>query len=499
MPIKLYNTLTREREVFAPLHPPAVGIYVCGPTVYGHSHLGHAKSYVSFDAIVRWLRTPAPLGPGYDVTYVQNITDVGHLTDDADEGEDKVVAEGRRRGKHPMAVVETFMRSYYEDMDALAILRPDIAPRATGHITEQIEQIRTLIARGHAYEAGGSVYFDVASYAEYGRLSGRTVDEMEAGARVAVNAEKRHPSDFALWKRAEPGHVMRWPSPWGVGFPGWHIECSAMSQKYLGETFDIHGGGMENKFPHHECEIAQAQAATGRPFVRYWLHNNMCTLNGQKMGKSLGNAISLKDVFYGREGGVRSAAGELLLSKTYEPVVVRHFILTSHYGQPLDFSNDALQAAESGSYRLRDFLVKLEREVGRAADAATDPGRLQKLHACEQRFAEAMNEDFNTAAAIAVLFELLREVGDWLAAGAGRGDLAAAHLTLSRLAVDVLGFRWNSSAAGDTAQRDALIRILVDLRAAAKTARNFAQADGIRQQLSAAGVELRDTPRGVEW
>ena len=293
MGLKLYNSLTRQREDFQPLNPPKVGIYVCGPTVYGHSHLGHAKSYVSFDAIIRWLRFS-----GYETNYVQNITDVGHLTDDADEGEDKIIAEARRRGLHPMAVVDTFMKSYYDDMDALNILRPDIAPRASAHVPEQIEAVQLLLEKGNAYEVNGSIYFDVSSFKGYGKLSGRMVDAMQAGARVDVNPEKRHPADFALWKRAAAGHIMQWPSPWGRGYPGWHLECSVMSQKYIGHTLDIHGGGLENQFPHHDCEIAQGECCTGEPFARYWLHNNMCTLNGQKMGKSLGNAIILKDVFY---------------------------------------------------------------------------------------------------------------------------------------------------------------------------------------------------------
>jgi cysteinyl-tRNA synthetase len=499
MPLRLYNTLTRQREEFRPLNPPRVGIYVCGPTVYGHSHLGHAKSYVSFDVIVRWLRCPAPFGPGYDVNYVQNITDVGHLTDDADEGEDKIIAEARRRGLHPMAVVETFMRSYYEDMDALNVLRPDIAPRATGHIPEQIEQIMQLVARGHAYEVNGSVYFDVSSFAGYGRLSGRVVAELESGARVGVKEEKRHPSDFALWKRAEPSHLMRWPSPWGEGFPGWHIECSAMSQKYLGTTFDIHGGGMENKFPHHECEIAQAEAATGQPFVRYWLHNNMCTLNGQKMGKSLGNAISLKEVFHGREGGVRDRDGRLLLEKTFEPAVVRHFILTSSYGQPLDFSTDALLAAEKGSYKLRDSLARLAKAASEAPEKPGSDKAAGQLADLGRRFADAMNEDFNTAAAIAVLFEAVKETGEWQAGGVGRADYAAASDLLENLARRVLGFRWVESTAGDQAQRDALILILADLRNEARASKNFALSDQVRKRLSEIGVELRDTPRGTEW
>jgi cysteinyl-tRNA synthetase len=498
MPLRIYNSLTREREEFQPLNPPHVGVYVCGPTVYGHSHLGHAKSYVSFDAIVRWLRFS-----GYNVTYIQNITDVGHLTDDADSGEDKVIAEARRRGLHPMAVVESFTHSYLEDMDALGNARPDIMPRATGHIPEQIALVQKLIETGHAYESGGSVYFDVSSFKEYGKLSGRSVDEMEAGARVAINSAKRHPADFAVWIHADPGHLMKWPSPWGDGYPGWHVECSAMSQKYLGDTLDIHGGGMENKFPHHECEIAQSEAATSMPFVRYWMHNNMVTLNGQKMGKSLGNAISLKQVF---------TEGHDLLEKTFEPVVVRHFILTSHYGQNLDFSNEALRGAESGCYKLRDAVARLSEAAGETDPAL--PASAESLRACiqatsepvkaalaeiEQRFTDAMNEDFNTAQAIAVLFDFTRLTNSWIADGADQSDLQAANHLMRGYAHDVLGFNWGAEQKGDAGQADDLIGLLVDLRANARMEKNFALSDTIRDRLAEIGVELQDGPEGTTW
>ncbi|MBU0638949.1 MAG: cysteine--tRNA ligase [Planctomycetes bacterium] len=487
MGLKVYNSLTRKREEFEPLNPPRVGIYVCGPTVYGHSHLGHAKSYVGFDAIVRWLDFS-----GYDVNYVQNITDVGHLTDDADEGEDKITRAARRRGLHPMAIAEAYTRSYLDDMDALNIRRPDVMPRASGHITEQLAGTQALLEKGHAYEANGSVYFDVSSFAAYGKLTGRNVDEMESGSRVEVNPEKRHPADFALWKRAEPGHIMRWPSPWGDGFPGWHLECSVMSQKYLGETFDIHGGGLENQFPHHECEIAQAECTTGKPFCRYWLHNNMCTLNGQKMGKSLGNSILLKETFHD---------GHRLLEKTFEPVVVKHFILTSHYRAPLDFSNEALKAAESGTYKLRDAA----RALGRAArTAASKPAAEQirtTLTDLEQRFTGAMNEDFNTAAAIAVLFDFSKKSNEWLSAGAGQEDLLAADTLMQRLAGDALGLKWPAPLGGEgnESKQDELIRLLADLRNTTRKAKNFALADHIRERLVALGVELRDTPDGTKW
>lgn len=294
MALQLYNSLTRKKEEFKPINEGRVGMYVCGPTVYGHAHLGHAKSYVSFDLLVRYMRYL-----GYSVTYVQNITDVGHLTDDADQGEDKIAKAAAKEHKHPMAIAEYYTRSYFEDMDKLNCLRPDISPRATGHIIEQIELVKTLLEKGYAYESAGSVYFDISKFAEYGKLSGRNVEDMQAGARVEVSEEKRNPADFALWKKAEANHIMQWPSPWGAGFPGWHLECSVMAMKYLGKTIDIHGGGLENQFPHHECEIAQSEAANGVQFVRYWIHNNMVTVEGQKMGKSLNNFINLKQAFTG--------------------------------------------------------------------------------------------------------------------------------------------------------------------------------------------------------
>ncbi len=492
MSLQVYNSLTRRLEPFEPLKPPRVGMYVCGPTVYGHSHLGHAKSYVSFDAIVRWLRFS-----GYEVNYVQNITDVGHLTDDADEGEDKIIAEARRRGLHPMAVVETFMRSYFEDMDALNVLRPDISPRASGHIPEQIENARLLIAKGHAYEVNGSVYFDVGSFAGYGKLTGRNVEEMTAGARVDVNPDKRHPADFALWKRAEAGHIMRWPSPWGEGFPGWHLECSVMSQKYLGETLDIHGGGLDNKFPHHECEIAQGECSTGKPFARYWLHNNMCTLYGQKMAKSTGNTVLLKDLFHAA-GPIRDRQGNVLFERRFEPVVVRHFLLTSHYRQPLDFSGEALRAAESGSYRLRDALAAL-REAAGDAEPAPSAEVKESLAQVEGAFADAMNDDFNTAAALAEVFGLAKKAEAWLRDGASAGSLAAAGGLMERLTRDALGLVWPQAAAGAAGHTRELVQVLIDLRNDARKSKNFGLSDQIRDRLQGIGIELRDGPAGTEW
>ena len=492
MPLSIYNTLTREKEEFAPLAPPHVGMYVCGPTVYGHPHLGHAKSYISFDVILRYLRYR-----GYDVLYVQNITDVGHLTDDthgmADEGEDKIIREARRQHRHPMAVVEFYTRSYFEDMDALNVLRPDISPRATGHIPEQIELVQRLLERGHAYESNGSVYFDVTSWRDYGRLSRRNVEEMEAGARVEVSGDKRHPADFALWKRAEPGHIMQWNSPWGRGYPGWHLECSVMSMKYLGESFDIHGGGIENQFPHHECEIAQSEAATGRPFVRFWIHHNMVTVDGQKMGKSLGNFITLKQLFTGDHPR---------LQKAFDPLVVRQFVLTSHYRSPQDFSNEALIAAESGFEKLR-AAVTLARDAARDANEGSPaPAIAARLQEIRAGFEKAMDDDFNTAVAMSMLFDLVRDVHAWSAAGVSPESWRAVVDVFDTLGGDVLGIvpkKYSRDAGPSKDLLDPVVRLCIELRAEARKARNFAQADGIRARLLAAGIQLEDRPDGTGW
>ena len=358
MALEVYNSLSRQKEEFKPLVKGKVGIYVCGPTVYGHAHLGHAKSYVSFDVLVRYIRYL-----GYNVTYVQNITDVGHLTDNADEGEDKIAKEALKEKKHPMAVAEFYAHSFFDDMDKLNCVRPDISPRASGHITEQIEMVKKLLEKGYAYEVNGSVYFEVAKFADYGKLSGRNVEDMMAGARVEVSNEKKHPADFALWKKAEANHIMQWPSPWGMGYPGWHLECSVMGTKYLGQPFDIHGGGLENQFPHHECEIAQSEAANDKPFVRYWLHNNMVTVDSQKMGKSLNNFINLKQAF--------SGAHERL-TRGYDPLAVRQLILNSHYRSPLDFSDAALFAAQSGYEKISQTVQALRKRIDEAAEGEAD-------------------------------------------------------------------------------------------------------------------------------
>ena len=478
--LHVFNTLGRLRQKFEPVAPPHVGMYVCGPTVYGDAHIGHAKSYVAFDVIVRYLRYL-----GYDVTYVQNITDVGHLTDDADEGEDKVEKAARARRVHPMQIAEDYTRRYFEDMDRLNVLRPDICPRASGHIVEQIEHVKRLLAGGHAYEVGGNVYFDVTSWGKYGRLSGRTVEEMQAGARVEPNAEKRHPADFALWKRAEPGHIMQWPSPWGMGYPGWHLECSVMSQKYLGDTLDIHGGGIENQFPHHENEIAQAEAATGKPFVKYWLHNNMVTVNGQKMGKSLGNFITLRDAF-----------------ERWDPMVLRLFLLQSHYRSQTDFSEEALDAATKGYQRLTGTVVALARGAQGASPEAQDEHELLAfLNEVSRRFDEAMDDDFNTPLALGVLFDLAREANRILATG--DAPWSAIHrlgLAFEELGGNILGLKFEAGGGGgDITALSTLVQVLLDERDKARKAKDYHKADEVRNSLSAAGIDVKDTPEGTVW
>lgn len=479
MPLKIYNTLTRKKEEFKPIHDGRVGIYVCGPTVYGHSHIGHAKSYVSFDVIVRYLRYL-----GYKVLYVQNITDVGHLTDDADQGEDKIEKQSRLDRVHPMEIAQKYTQSYFEDMDKLGVQRPNISPTATGHIIEQIDIVKTLLEKGYAYEVNGSVYFDVQKFKEYGKLSGRSIEDMVAGIRVDIHDDKCHPADFALWKKAEPGHIMQWESPWGKGYPGWHIECSAMSMKYLGvppdSGIDIHGGGLENQFPHHECEIAQSEAATGKPFVKYWIHNNMVTVNGQKMGKSLGNVINLKDAF-----------------KTYHPLVVRFFILQSHYRSTLDFSDDALEGAAKGLEKLHNTLRNVRSEFKKGGT-----GGLQiDIDGFKSNFLEAMDDDFNTPQAIAVLFDLSREINAILNEGkATSEDLGKVDDLFTELGGNILGIIPTTfeSGAGKSIEED-LINLIIELRAEVRSQKLWPLSDKIRDGLNKIGVIIEDKKDGTSW
>ncbi len=486
MGFRLYNTLTRKTEDFEPLEPGRVRMYVCGPTVYGHAHLGHAKSYVSFDVLLRYLRYL-----GYTVTYVQNITDVGHLTDDADEGEDKLERQAQKEHRHPMAIAEYYTRSYFEDMDALNVQRPDICPRATGHIPEQIELTQTLIDKGYAYEVNGSVYFDVSQFAGYGKLSGRNIEDMQAGARIEVNSEKRNPADFALWKKAEPNHIMQWLSPWGRGYPGWHLECSVMSMKYLGTTIDIHGGGIENQFPHHECEIAQSEAANDCPFVKYWVHHNMVTVDGQKMGKSLGNFITLKQIF--KDGHPR-------LSRTYDPLAVRQLILQSHYRSPIDFSDAALAAAQSGCDRITEAVINARKRLAAAPDGTADDNTLSQLAAMKDKFETAMNDDLNTAVALSVLFEMVKLVAALPDDGVSKATLAAIDAQFRLLGGEVLGIvkdDYQTTGRSDDALLDHLIGLLIEQRQTARKNKDFAAADAIRDKLAEFGIVLEDKPGGI--
>ena len=471
MALEIYNTLSRKKEIFTPQSEGRVGMYVCGPTVYSDAHVGHAKSYISFDTVSRYLRFL-----GYDVTYVQNITDVGHLTDNADEGEDKVQVASAKAHKHPMAVAELYTRRYDEDMARLNILPPDIAPRATGHIIEQITLIQKLIEKGFAYEVDGNVYFEVAKDPDYGKLSGRKAEEQESSGRVETRSDKRSPQDFALWKHAAQDHILHWPSPWGEGYPGWHIECSAMAMKYLGETIDIHGGGLENQFPHHECEIAQSECATGHPFVRYWMHNNMVTTGGVKMGKSLGNSAYLRDLF-----------------TQYRPLSLRFTILQSHYRGTTEFMPEAIGAAEAGYDRLLGTYRRLREAVGNA----TVPG-LDRSHPIVLQFIEAMDDDFNTPKAIAVLYELATQTNTSLASP-DKAQLPI-HLSIwNALAGDVLGILPSGNESYTSNVSDALMAMILRWRKEARDRRDFAMSDTIRKQLEEAGVILEDSKEGTTW
>ena len=478
MTLVVYNALSRQKEPFVPREPGRIYMYVCGPTVYDHAHIGHAKMYVSMDVIVRHLRHS-----GYALRYVQNITDVGHLLD---SGEDRILKGARRERVEPMEVVERYMRSYLDDMDALHNTRPDIMPRASGHVPEQIVAVQQLLAQGNAYEVNGSVYFDVSSHADYGKLSGRRVAELEEGARVAVRDDKRRPEDFALWKRAEPEHIMRWPSPWGEGFPGWHIECSVMAMKYLGQTFDIHGGGIDNIFPHNECEMAQSEALTGSTYANYWLLAGSLTVDGVKMSKSLGNSITIKDALQ------RHAAE-----------VLRFFVLSGHYSNPIDVSDMALGAAQRGWERLMVPVRIVRQRLQQAGIAPQDDVDFSGvLDQARQAFRAGMDDDFNAPAALAALFELTRQVNAMLAAGPqpGRATLAAIDAVYSELGGGVLGVIPQSTAAsGDAAREAGLVQLLIEMRMQARARKDFAASDNIRDSLRALGIVLQDGKDGTTW
>ena len=484
MELYIYNTLHRRKELFVPLHAPHVGMYVCGPTVYGDAHLGHARPAITFDIVYRYLTHL-----GYKVRYVRNITDVGHLENDADEGEDKVAKKARLEQLEPMEVVQYYMNRYHKAMEALNVLPPSIEPQASGHIIEQIAFVQRILDAGYAYESEGSVYFDVEKYNRdhhYGVLSGRNIEDMRENTReLDGQSEKRHSIDFALWKKAAPEHIMRWPSPWSTGFPGWHLECSAMGTKYLGEEFDIHGGGMDLIFPHHEAEIAQSCAGLGHDSVKYWMHNNMITIKGQKMGKSLGNFITLDEFFTGNHE---------LLTQAYAPMTIRFFILQAHYRSTVDFSNEALQASEKGLERLLEGYTRLQR-LKPSAQSSVDVAGLRAK--CE----EAMCDDLNTPMVISHLFEALKAVNlvhDGKAT-LSADDVAELQSVFHLFVEDILGLQTADSLGTGLEAYKKAVDLLLDIRMEAKRNKDWTTSDRIRNELAAIGFEIKDTKDGVEW
>lgn len=488
-PIHLTNSLTGKKELLKPVNPGHIGMYVCGPTVYNDVHLGNVRTFMMFDIVSRYLRFA-----GYRVRYVRNITDVGHLENDADEGEDKIAKKARLEQLEPMEVVKHYTEGFHHVMRQFNCLPPSIEPSATGHIVEQIEIVKKLIENGFAYEVNGSVYFDVSKYDEhhhYGILSGRVVEElMDSGRKLDSQDEKRNKVDFALWKKASPYHIMRWPSPWGDGFPGWHIECTVMSTKYLGETFDIHGGGMDLKFPHHECEIAQAVGANGKNPVNYWLHANMLTVNGQKMSKSLGNSFLPRELFAGNHP---------LLEKGYGPMTVRFFMLQSHYSSTLDFSNEALGAAEKGFKRLSNALALVKKLNHPGNNAVADPELVKALNAFVNELFTNMSDDFNTAKTLAVLFEMSSRINDFKSGNVALSSVDEATFNEFKAAYigfmeEVLGLKEEEEHNNDLL--NGVINVLIELRKKARQDRNFALSDKIRDDLKAMGVQLMDGKEG---
>ena len=484
-PLNIYNTLTRRKERFVPLHEPRVGMYVCGPTVYGDAHLGHARPAITFDLLFRYLTHL-----GYKVRYVRNITDVGHLEHDSDNGEDKIVKKARLEQLEPMEVVQYYLIRYHKTMDALNVLPPSIEPHASGHIIEQIELVKEILKNGYAYESNGSVYFDVEKYNKkyhYGILSGRNIEDMLNASRELEGQEEKHNAiDFALWKRAQPEHIMRWPSPWGEGFPGWHCECTAMGRKYLGSHFDIHGGGMDLIFPHHECEIAQAVASQGSDIVRYWMHNNMITINGQKMGKSLGNFITLDQFFTGNHP---------LLEQAYSPMTIRFFILQAHYRSTVDFSNDALRAAEKGLSRLLEAYRNLKKLQPAATSTVDTKGLREKCF-------EAMNDDLNSPIVISHLFDAARAVNSVKDGKAAISvtDLKELQEVFHLFLFDILGLQDNSSSGNDNYETmSKVVDLLLSIRQQAKANKDWATSDRIRNELTSIGFTIKDTKEGAEW
>ena len=482
--LKIYNSLSGEKEVFAPIHEGNVGMYVCGPTVYSNVHLGNVRTFMSFDVIFRYL-----VHLGYKVRYVRNITDVGHIVDDVDEGEDKIAKKARVEQLEPMEIVQRYTVDFHNVLKEFNFLPPSIEPTATGHIIEQLEIIQKIIDNGFAYQVNGSVYFDVIKFNidnHYGKLSGRNIEDMIANTRdLDGQSDKKNTQDFALWKKAEAEHIMRWPSPWGIGFPGWHLECTAMSTKYLGETFDIHGGGMDLKFPHHECEIAQNEASTGHNPVNYWMHANMLTLNGKKMSKSTGNNILPSEIYTG---------GSPFLSKAFSPSVARFFMLQAHYRSNLDFTNDAILAAEKGFNRFMDGMETLK-QLQSSATSTLDIGSWEK------NCYDAMNDDFNTPILIAQLFEGIRfinVVNDGYET-LNSSDLELLSKTMRTFLFDILGIKDEKSVADNSEKLDGVVQMLIGMRNEARANKNFALSDQIRDQLLALGIQLKDGKEGTSF
>jgi cysteinyl-tRNA synthetase len=480
----LYNSLSRKKEEFVPLNFPFVGMYVCGPTVYGDAHLGHARPAITFDLLFRYFKHL-----NYKVRYVRNITDVGHLENDADQGEDKIGKKARLEKLEPMEVVQYFSDRYHVEMNKLNVLTPSIEPRASGHIIEQIEMTKKILEAGYAYEINGSVYFDVEKYNKkynYGKLSGRVLEDLIANTReLDGQSEKKSSFDFALWKKASPEHIMKWPSPWSLGFPGWHLECSAMGHKYLGEKFDIHGGGMDLLFPHHECEIAQNTIAVGENSVKYWIHNNMITINGQKMGKSLGNFITLNDLFNGTNK---------VLEKDYTPMTIRFFILQAHYRSTLDFSNEALQAAEKGLARLMKGVNTLNK-ITPSAKGKFNPEELKK------NCYDAMNDDMNSPIVIAHLFDALKTIN---AIDAGTESIDETNLVILKeiyntFLFDILGLKNDAQGSGNNEILKDVVDMVLNLRLQAKANKDYATSDYIRNELTKIGITVKDKKDGFEW
>ena len=471
MGLKIYNTLTRNKDDFKPIHEGNVGMYVCGPTVYGAPHVGHARSYIVFDLLYRYF-----LYNGYKVKYVQNITDVGHLVGDADKGDDKIQKKAILEKLDPVAVAYKYENMYFDCMAKLNVLKPTISCRATGHIIEIIDAVKTLIDKGYAYVTdAGNVYYDVRKFKGYGKLSGRTLDDTVSGERIEIADDKRNPEDFALWKKADPTHLMKWPSPWGEGYPGWHIECSVMSRKYLGDTFDIHGGGMDNIFPHHECEIAQSEALTGKPFVNYFVHNNLITRNGQKMGKSLGNTVDLDELF-----------------EKYGPTFVRLYIVKNHYRSVLDFSDDQLEETR----KTYDKFVNLVEITEKYKDLDISDSKYEDVDDMKKRFLEAMDDDLNTAVAIAVLLEMVKEANK--SKDVDNKKLAYIRKVFDDLAGNILGLKFEAQITASNDNLDKLVKSIIDVRNTFKANKQYEYSDLIRDKLKENGISIIDTKDGAK-